>query len=412
MKLVIVATNLNRKKFWRRWLYLKEINEDIEIVILSPQKYEDGKNKGYSFGFVEVHEGSFYCEERFRVVPIKVKQDRLGGWASKDIIPNIKKEKPDVVYYIGVHSSISLSQTIKGAKSVGAKTYVFTMRGDLARRKNLSLKHRVIRAYNDHLTKRNVKNSDAIFVHYPDAITAFREEGYKGPLFINTQIGVDTSYFVFSQEGRDRVRKQLGLEGCYVFGSASRLNAEKGVLDIIEALPKNPKVKCMILGSGSDSELKAIKDKAAECGVEEQILMPGLIDWSELPDYLSAMDCAIHVPKRGENWVETFSLALVQEMSVGLPVIGSISGSVPYQIGQEDLLVQEGDVQGIREKMNFVIDHPEDAKKIGQDMRNRCINCFDVEHIAKCFGIVLKELDNGIYNTKHIDTVDVWEDIE
>ena len=411
MKLLVVATNLNRKKFWRRWQYLKDCDRDLEIVILSPKRYEDGTKAAYSFGFVEVHEGATYMEERFKVVPIDVRQNRLGGWSSKDIVPNIKREKPDVVYYIGTHASLSLSQAIKGARVVGAKMYVFTMRGDLARIKNLSLKHKLIRAYNDAITKRNVKGSDAIFVHYPDAITAFRNEGYRGPIFINTQIGVDTSYFTFKKDGRDRIRAALGIEDCFVFGSASRFNEEKGVLDIIEALPRDKKIKCMLLGSGSESEIKAIRDKAAECGVEDQILMPGLIDWAELPDYLSAMDCALHVPKRGANWVETFSLALVQEMSTGLPVIGTYSGSVPYQIGRADLMVKEGDVAAIREKMEFVMKDPVAAREIGEAMRERCVTCFDVEHIAKCLDIVLRELAEGIYNEKHIDTAEKWDDL-
>ncbi len=411
MKIMIVATNLNRPELWKRWLILKNLDENNEIVILSPKKYSVGAQKAYSFGKVIEYNGSEYEEERFRVVPIEITQDRFGGWSSGDIVSNIKRENPDVVYYIGVHSSPSLSQVIKGARATGARTYVFTMRGDLKKTtEGLSVKHRLVKMYNDHLTRKNVKGSDAIFVHYPDAITAFRQEGYKGPLFINTQIGVDTSYFKFTQEGRDRVRKQLGLDGCFVFGSASRLNAEKGVLDIIDALPCDPKIKCMILGSGAESEIKAIKERAAARGVEDQILLPGLIGWDELPDYLSAMDCALHVPKRGANWVETFSLALVQEMSVELPVIGTYSGSVPYQIGREDLLVREGDVESLREKMLFVINDPEKAKEIGQATRERCINCFDVEHIARCLDIVLKELAQGIYNEKHIDTADKWED--
>ena len=411
MKLMIVATNLNRPELWKRWLFLKKSNSDTEIVVLSPKRYQVGAQKAYSFGKLIEYSGESYEEDRFKVVPIEISQDRFGGWSSKDIIPYIKSEKPDVVYYIGVHSSPSLSQVIRGARKVGAKVYVFTMRGDLAPKQNLSLKHRLIKFYNDSMNNRNVKGSDAIFVHYPDAISAFRREGYKGPLFINTQIGVDTSYFAFSAEGRERVRRELSLEGCFVFGSASRLNAEKGVLDIIEALPKDEKVKYMILGSGSDDELCAIKEKARECGVEGQILMPGLIDWSELPNYLSAMDCAVHVPKRGDNWVETFSLALVQEMSVGLPVIGSRSGSVPYQIGCDDLLVNEGDVDAMHKKMLFVMCEPETAAKIGKAMRDRCASCFDVLHIARCFDIVLRELDKGIYNEKHIDTAEKWKEL-
>ena len=410
MKLVVVATNLNRSELWKRWLILKNKFNDIDITVLVPQKYEDGAKKGYTFGTKMVFEGSDYEEERFKVRPIRVKQNRFGGWSSSDIKPFIAEEKPDFVYYIGVHTSESLWQTANATHRTKAKLLVFTMRGDLEPAKPRSLKHRLIRKYMDILENHNVSMSDAIFVHYPDALTAFRKNGYKGPIFINTQIGVDTSYFKFSEEGRKRIREKLGINDCYVFGGASRLNAEKGVLDAIKALPVDENVKYMILGSGTDDEHKAILDCAKACGVSSQIVMPGLISWDELPDYLSAMDCAIHIPRRTQNWVETFSLALVQEMSTERPVIGSRSGSVPYQIGYDTLMVDEGNIEQIHEKMLWVMKNKVDAQKIGKKMRERCVFCFDVEHIAECFGIVLHELVDGVYNTDHIDTAVSWSD--
>lgn len=409
MKLVIVATNLNRDKFWKRWIYLKNIYHDIDITILAPQYYESGTRKEYTFGEKECFVGTKYEEERFKVRPIRVKQHRLGDWTSIDIKRFIGEEIPDFVYYIGTHNSRALTQVVFASRKVGAKVLVFTMRGDLEKARPASLKHKLIQVFNNFINEYNVSHSDGIFVHYPDAITAFRKEGYKGPIYINTQIGVDTSHFRFSKEGRDRIRKKFGLESCFVFGGASRFNAEKGILDAIEALPVNNNVKYMILGSGTEAEYQEIRKCAEKCGVSSQIVMPGLISWAELPDYLSAMDCAVHVPRRTANWVETFSLALVQEMSVSLPVIGSRSGSVPYQIGMDELLVDEGNIDQIHEKMRWILENREKASVIGKKMRDRCINCFDVEHIAKCFGIVLHELAEGKYNTKHIDTAIRWE---
>ena len=413
MKLMVIATNLNRKELLKRWILLKNRNKEIDLTILTPIKYEVGASKGYTWGDVKVMEASKYKEERLEVIPIKVMQNRFGGWKSQEVIPIIKHIKPDVIYYIGIHASGFLSKILKVAhsKKVGAKVYVFTMRGDLKPERPKSLKHKLIKLYQalkEHY-KYNVKNSDAIFVHYPDAVEAFREEGYKGPLFINTQIGVDTSYFKHTQEGRENIRKALGIEDCFVFGGVSRLNPEKGILDAIKALPKNPKIKYMILGSGTEQELRNIKQTAADYGIEDQIIMPGLIDWVELPNYLSAMDCAVHIPRRTSNWVETFSLALVQEMAVGLPVIGSRSGSVTYQIGNETLMVDEGDIEGIRKKMQLVIDNKELTKQVGTKMRERTQNCFDVERLATCFDIVLDELNKGVYNIKHLDTAERWD---
>ena len=38
-------------------------------------------------------------------------------------------------------------------------------------------------------------NSDAIICHYPDAIKSFKKEGYKGPIYMCTQVGVDTDVY-------------------------------------------------------------------------------------------------------------------------------------------------------------------------------------------------------------------------
>ena len=413
MKLMVVATNLTRPELLKRWVLLKEKNPDIDVTVLTPFKYEIGREKGYTWGEIKVVGGKAFKEERFEVIPIKVRQDVFGGWESNDICKLIKERKPDVIYYIGIHASPFLTKVIKTAhsKHIGAKVYVFTMRGDLSPIKAKTLKQKLIKVYRGlrENYKFNVKNSDAIFVHYPDAIKALREEGYLGPIFINTQIGVDTSYFKYTQEGRELIREKLGLNDCFVFGGVSRLNAEKGILDAIKSLPKNPKIKYMIMGSGTEEELKKVKMTAEECGVSDQIVLTGMIDWSELSQYLSAMDCAVHIPRRTENWVETFSLALVQEMSVGLPVIGSRSGSVPYQIGDETYLVEEGNTEQIRDVMQNIIDDYTKAKRIGEKMRERCIKCFDVERLAKCFGTVLFELEKGVYNEKHIDTAEDWE---
>jgi glycosyltransferase, family 1 len=409
MNIIVIATNLNRKELWGRWLYLKDRFENFNITILAPARFEVGNKKGYTYGKKLLYTGNSYQEDRFQVIPINVKQNILGDWYSDEIAIYINKIKPDFVYYIGIHSSYSLYQAIEAGHREGAKVCVFTMRGDLQRTRPKSIKQVLLQQFPKYLNKRNVANSDAIFVHYPDAIKAFKDEGYKGPLYINTQIGVDTSFFKFNLLGREKIRKELGLEDCYVFGGASRFNEEKGILDVIKALPQNPKIKYMILGGGTKEDIDRIKSTAEKYKVSDQIVMPGMIPWDSLCDYLSAMDCAVHVPRRTNTWVETFSLALVQEMSVGLPVIGSKSGSVPYQIGDDTYLVSSGNIGEIKEKMHDVMGDRIKAGCIGEKNRQRCIDCFDIKRLAFCLGTVLTELNEGVYNKDHVDTAQKWE---
>jgi glycosyltransferase involved in cell wall biosynthesis len=94
--------------------------------------------------------------------------------------------------------------------------------------------------------------------------------------------------------------------------------------------------------------------------------------------YWNAVDVAIHVPLSTRNWVETFSLAVVQAMAVGLPIIGSDSGSVPYQIGFEELIVHEGDSKELANKMEWLMKDDEIRKKYARLVHDRTMEMFEI----------------------------------
>ena len=109
--------------------------------------------------------------------------------------------------------------------------------------------------------------------------------------------------------------------------------------------------------------------------------MTGEIKFAEMPKYWNALDCVVHVPKSSIRWEETFSIALVQAMITGKPIIASDSGSVPYQVGPDAMVVPAGDIQAIHEKMVWVLNHQEEAKAIGEKMRKRAYRCFSIQRL-------------------------------
>lgn len=406
-RLVVISTNFRDRKFWRRWELLAENYDDIEVILLAPKEWTEGKLKQYTFGKEIQYHMDDHVSERFKVYTINMKQNALGDWTSSDIKTKIRELKPDYVYFIGHHGQLAMAQTISAAKRYAshAKRLTFTMRSDTSRKIfSKNIKHTILAAVTRMVEKYNVRNSDAIFCHYPDARKAIIAEGFKGPVFMNTQVGVDTELFHFTSAGRKAIREKYGITDEYVFGSAARFNAEKGIFDVLEALPKNEKVKYMILGSGTELEIEAIKKEIKRLDIEDKVIMPGLIPWDNLSDYLSAMDCALHVPHTTAKWKETFSLALVQAEAVGIPLIGDDSGSVPYQCGITDLLVKEGDIQKLREKMIWAVHHKEEMAKYGDIQKKYVMNSFDIRVLANHFYSVLKDLKNGIVDPKKIDT--------
>ena len=83
------------------------------------------------------------------------------------------------------------------------------------------------------------QNIDAVFCHYPDAFASFRKEGFTGPLYMQTQVGVNEEWFHEDIEARKAIREKYNLGDAFVFGSASRFTTDKGIDDIINVVCKH-----------------------------------------------------------------------------------------------------------------------------------------------------------------------------
>ena len=173
--------------------------------------------------------------------------------------------------------------------------------------------------------------------------------------------------------------------------------------DIIDALPTAGNWRFLMMGSGLPEENDAIKKHIHERGLDDKIILTGYIDWHDMAAYWNAIDCAVHVPRTTERWIETFSLSVVQAMATGKPIIGNTSGSVPYQIGDEGIIVPEGDISALHDKLVWVQNNPEQAKIIGERMKSRAINCFGIKHLNDCFYDTILDIQRGHYDPLKAD---------
>ena len=143
---------------------------------------------------------------------------------------------------------------------------------------------------------------------------------------MQTQVGVNEEWFHEDNEARKEVREKYNLGDAFVFGSASRFTPDKGIDDILNALPKEGNWKYLMMGKGSEEDNKRLSDLIEKNGLSEKVIMTGFVDWYDMAKYWNAVDCAIHVPRTTSHWVETFSLAAVQPQITKKPVIGNTSG--------------------------------------------------------------------------------------
>lgn len=415
IKIIIINHTFQKPEFYKRWQWLAHEYSDLDITLLAPAEWTWGAEKNLTYGHIDQLQGSIIEEERFRIHLIDTKMDRFSEWTSIKLEEEIIALQPDLVYFIGGHTAPPLMQIMslrKRKRMNSMKVIAFSMRGHTPTidfKKNEPGIRKYINTVGKYFLlgprlKRFNNECDAVFCHYPDAVKAFRKDGYKKSIYMQTQVGVDPDIFGPNNESRRDIRERYNIGNAYLFGSASRFHYSKGLSEIIASLPNEGNWKFLMMGWGRDDEVDKIKKEIHERGFDNRIILTGFIDnWVDMAQHWNALDCAVHIPITTSKWEETFSLALVQAMITGLPVIGSSSGSVPYQLGPDGIIVPEGDIKKTREKMQYLINNLDKGKQIGQKMRKRALDCFSIYHLDKLFYLTVKDILKGIYDESKID---------
>ena len=390
-KLFVINTAFRLPALYKRWHLLMQNNPDVDITLVGP-----AYSKSLQYGSEIEYIPEDIQEERFRVFHINMKHSRwlkysgLSGWISFSLNKLIKKYQPDLIYLIGFEENM-LSFQVGIARSLyvpDAKIAFFTMRGTdysfLSKNPlNILFKYAIFKYTN--------KLFDAILCHYPyGRELIIRQRKYKKPVYIQTQIGVDKDIFRPDEARRKRIREKYGIKNEFVFGSVGRISWEKGVFDILDALPMKDKWRFLMIGGGRDFD--SAQGKVIQMGLQEHVIMPGYVPaGEEIAAYMNAMDCFLHVPRTTKKWVDTFPGVVPEAMASALPVIGSDSGAVPYQLGSDGIIVPEGNIEKINFEITKIMNDPEAAKMIGQRMLARVMKTFEIRHLSNCFNIVMRE---------------------
>ena len=388
-KIILISHTFQFEYRTRRWQLFANEYPHVEVVLLTPSSFTHHRNKAYSYGSAEEIQGKEFTDKNFKIRTYDLSFFKK-TWLSPDFKKIFLEEEPNVIYNIGNHQQLSLIQIRRIVKRnlPDTKIIAFSMRGPASnlrfpkRQGSITswIKDIARYLYLMPVVNNSVKGYDALFCHYPAAVECFRKEGYLGPIYMQTQVGYNTEWFYPNSEMRKEIRKMYDIDDdTFVFGSASRFTKDKGLDDIITALPTEGNWKYLMIGTGEDKDIARLNNLIEKRGIKDKIIQPGYIDRLMMPKYWNAIDCAIHVPRTTEHWEETFSLSVVQAMGTRKPIIGNTSGSVPYQIGPDGMIVKEGDINALSEKIEWVLYHQKEVETISQKMFERAINCY-IEH--------------------------------
>ena len=190
---------------------------------------------------------------------------------------------------------------------------------------------------------------------------------------------------------REAARKLLDLSPeARIALCIARLSPEKDVANFLEAAalvaPRLPEARFIIAGDGD--LLPTLRWQSRLLGLNGRADFLGRRD--DIPALLAASDL-LCLPSREEG----LSLALLEAMAAGLPVVATRVGGSPEAIveGETGLLVPPRDPAALAAVLEAVLGNPQWAATMGRAGRVRAAECFSLEQMLRETAALYAEAD-------------------
>ncbi|KAA5806375.1 glycosyltransferase [Thermoanaerobacterium thermosaccharolyticum] len=205
------------------------------------------------------------------------------------------------------------------------------------------------------------KCSKAAYTCSSEVTSVLIKKGYKKKI-MEIPLGIDEKLYRPGIDIED-INKKYDLDS-FTIGFIGRIEYQKGIFDLIEALNlmKEYKWKCIIVGNGSS--LSDVKKKVEEYWLADRVIFTGAVVPEDIPLYMNAMDVLIVPSRTTSNWKEQFGRVIAEAMACGLPVIGSDSGAIPEVIGSGGVIFKEGDIDGLKNSMIKLMENKEYRERL------------------------------------------------
>jgi glycosyltransferase involved in cell wall biosynthesis len=148
------------------------------------------------------------------------------------------------------------------------------------------------------------------------------------------------------------------------------LQERKGIAILLRAIAKVketvPEVALSVVGGGGGEYMQHLKNLVVELGIKSQVTFLGQKTAREIAQYQRESQI-FALPSDNENSPNTLAEAMVS----GMPVIATNAGGIPSMVtdGETGLLVEIRNPQQLAEKISYLLQNPEQRKRLGENAR-------------------------------------------
>jgi 1,2-diacylglycerol 3-alpha-glucosyltransferase len=173
-------------------------------------------------------------------------------------------------------------------------------------------------------------------------------KGIESPIKVISN-GIDLSMFSGDRPGEQELKK-YGLDpGRMILLSASRLDREKRVDLLIDALGMiKEAADFQLIITGTGKELDNLKKRTIDNGLSGRVVFTGIVPEETLNSFYRSSHIFITASE-----VELQGLSIMEAMAAGLPVVAARSMAIPELVrnGKNGFLFEPGDIRGAAENI-------------------------------------------------------------
>ena len=278
----------------------------------------------------------------------------------------VQRLRPDIMHIDEEPHNLATFHAMRLAMGVNAKPLFFSWQ-NLLRRYPFPF---------NWIEQHNYRHSAHAIAGNQDGVDVLRRKGYRGPVTVIPQFGVDPQLY---DPSPDRPRES---SSCFQIGYVGRLVQEKGVDLLLRAVADLPgDWRLSILGDGPYRDF--LGELSRELGLEDRVSFHAPLPNSEMPAHYRQLD-ALVLPSRGRpNWKEQFGRVLIEAMACGIPVVGSDSGEIPHVMGEAGLIFPEEDAAALGAHLRLLMRDRHLLVSLAQKGRHRVLQHYTQQKIAQ-----------------------------
>ena len=247
--------------------------------------------------------------------------------------------------------------------------------------------------YNDYIT-RWILNTSRIIAVSNWTSKFIKKSGVSSPINIIMNGADITKYNTPSINGE--LKNILGINDKFVLLTVGRICDRKGQETVIKAIKILNSIysEIVYIMVGYETDKEKYSNLILELDLSDQVISIGKVSSEELPSYYALADIYIlNSRPASDGDIEGFGISILEAAMMSKPAIGSKDCGIEDAIVKDEtgLLVQPDSPMETANAIKQLIDDEELRLRMGENSRERALNCFTWERVVTDVDQLLKQ---------------------